>query len=151
MRKTQAGFTLIELISVVVILGILAAFAIPRFTGLETQARAAAVNGVAGSMRSGAALAHALWVAAGNSPSSITMESQAVTMNTTTGYPTADTVGIAAVLQNLTGYTAGSSASPTTYTLSLNGQTTTCTASYTLGSSPAAGQAPTIATTTTGC
>ena len=57
----QSGFTLIELVTVIVILGVLAAFAIPRFSGLETQARIAAVNGLAGSVKSAGALSKALW------------------------------------------------------------------------------------------
>ncbi|MEO5372026.1 MAG: prepilin-type N-terminal cleavage/methylation domain-containing protein [Magnetococcus sp. DMHC-1] len=51
--RTQAGFTMIELIMVIVILGILAAVAVPKFTNLSSDARAAAVKGVAGGISSG--------------------------------------------------------------------------------------------------
>ena len=48
----QAGFTLIELVLVIVILGVLAATALPRFSDLSTQARVASLNGLAGGLRS---------------------------------------------------------------------------------------------------
>jgi MSHA pilin protein MshA len=47
-RKTQAGFTIIELIVVIVILGILAATALPKFVDLSGDAKLAAAKGVAG-------------------------------------------------------------------------------------------------------
>lgn len=56
MRKD--GFTLLELVVVIVILGALAAFAIPRFTRVESGARAASLEGMLGSIRAASALAH---------------------------------------------------------------------------------------------
>lgn len=55
-RKSQGGFTLIELVIVIVILGILAAVAIPRFLDLQTEATDAACDGVWGAIVSQAAI-----------------------------------------------------------------------------------------------
>lgn len=55
-RKAQGGFTLIELVIVIVILGILAAVAVPRFVDLSEEAAQAAVNGQAGALASASAI-----------------------------------------------------------------------------------------------
>ena len=61
----QSGFTLIELVIVVVILGFLAVTAIPRFIDLTTQAKQANIEGMAGGFATGISLARAQWEAEG--------------------------------------------------------------------------------------
>ncbi|MDO9195132.1 prepilin-type N-terminal cleavage/methylation domain-containing protein [Rhodoferax sp.] len=59
MKQVQRGFTLIELVMVIVILGVLAAVAIPKFVDLKGDAAQAAVNGVAGGLSSASAINYA--------------------------------------------------------------------------------------------
>jgi len=63
--KRQDGFTIIELVVVILLLGILAATALPRFLDVTDEAHEAAVQGVLGGVSTGSALFRANWVASG--------------------------------------------------------------------------------------
>ena len=65
MRQNQQGFTLIELIVVIVILGILAAAALPKFIDLRSDAVTAAMSGVAGAINSASNINYAASMARG--------------------------------------------------------------------------------------
>ena len=147
MRNTQQGFTLIDLVVVIVILGILAATALPRFINISNEARTASVNGIAGSLRSAVVIVQAKFLAVGAGTSPVTMtDGTTVAVSTTTGIPTGALAGIGSAV---TGLTAAEGITPnyttaTAVTFRPTGGGATCQAVYD-------GTTGIVTTTVSGC
>lgn len=152
--KRNAGFTLIELIIVIVILGILAVTAVPKFINFQSDARAASVKSMSGSISSAAAMVYSKAIIANADSTS----SGSVTINGSTialawGYPTATSANMTALLDgfNTTDWTAtagtGNSGQLTIVPANFTGSS--CQIVYTQAT--AKNSPATVVATSTGC
>ena len=105
--KHNSGFTLIELVVVIVILGILAATIVPRFTNLHGDARASVVTGMEASVRSATSMYHgvklAIGDAAGTAVPANRFEGVIVPVADVNLYPAATLLGIGALVDDSSG------------------------------------------------
>ncbi len=169
-KKQQSGFTLIELIIVIIILGILSVVAAPKFLNLSTDANIAVLEGLGGSIQSASALVYAkanIKNLANQSVSNLDINNDGTNdVATIFGYPSADRgAGIANVLDLADNWLYGdgrnhtqfhitsSSFSPTRKSGETNNniQITSPGCYLTYTPSTIIGIAPTISYTTTGC
>lgn len=162
-RHAQAGFTLVELITVILILGVLAAVALPRFTDLQGKARAAKVKGIAGAINAAASLtkasAMAAQVACGSATgTSVAMEGLSIDLNHC--YPQAlggfgtGVLGAANVLTAdgwVVGSNAGDPAAGSALTIQLSDAATPANCSITYTSPANASASPAVVVDVSAC
>ncbi len=151
----QHGFTLIELIMVIVIMGILAVVALPKFANLSGDARKAAVTGAQGSVKSAVGIVHAKAlveskVTTSDSSESVALEGATITLKY--GYPDANTIDEAAGISSTDYNVTVASGVATISATKDGGANPVANCKFTYTPSASAGAAPTISDVTfSGC
>ena len=126
--KRSAGFTLIELVIVIIILGILAVTAAPKFLNLQGDAREATLKGMKAAMESSASIVYSKAVIKGLETSSATAVDG---IDIAYGYPKATSAGIGATLDfNEGDWKPSPSSDGKTYTMTPAGAPSSCTVTY---------------------
>lgn len=148
--KRQGGFTLIELVVVIVILGILAVTAAPRFLNLQNDARQASLQGLKGAMDGAAGIVYGKAAIEGRETSSTEVEVSGI--NTVFGYPTASADGIEQAVVGLSTDWDVVASGATSITYSFDGSTdATCAVVYTQATGTAVASAAVTTVNTDGC
>ncbi|MFT7684154.1 MAG: MSHA pilin protein MshA [Moritella dasanensis] len=125
--KRNAGFTLIELVIVIIVLGILAATAVPKFINLQDDAKEAAMKGVESALHSAANIVYSKSAIDGvESKSSGSIATSSGNVDVIWGYPAATSAGIASAVE-LSGFSSATSGSGTTSYKFWNGTASTST------------------------
>lgn len=152
--RMDQGFTLIELVIVMAIVGLLAVVVLPRFVNLTGDARGARINGALGSVKSAALIAHGTALARNLGNGATTVLAEGANITIINGYPTADAAGILAAAQVTAAdftISGGGAAAGDTITVQATGAVTLANCQFTYTNPAVAGNPPAYTVDITGC
>ncbi len=119
MKELNKGFTFAQLIIVLLVIGIIAVLAIPRFINQTSNARIAGLNGLVEAINNATILSasqfHTLSSTSNKNLTSIIANKQTITVMPSTGYPTANETGIGLALPALSGFSVNYVSGTATY------------------------------------